>query len=185
MTKWAGDDGLAFLSGMLIGQGDIVSAEPARMIRAMGAMVRGRPEVVTRLAAGDRAAVDALPELRAAFDRLHREVRRSLHAGAEAGEPDAARGSRAGADGDCGGRCAQGAPARGCSRTRTCTADPELGKRMLARWLLDWAKARVRDRENLRFERTRLFGRVRRIFLALGARLTEAGVLDHRATCST
>jgi pyruvate,water dikinase len=37
----------------------------------------------------------------------------------------------------------------------------------------------VRDRENLRFERTRLFGRVRRIFLALGARLTEAGVLDH------
>jgi pyruvate,water dikinase len=35
----------------------------------------------------------------------------------------------------------------------------------------------VRDRENLRFERTRLFGRVRRIFLAMGARLTEAGVL--------
>jgi pyruvate,water dikinase len=38
-------------------------------------------------------------------------------------------------------------------------------------------EARVRDRENLRFERTRLFGRVRRIFLAMGARLTEAGVL--------
>jgi pyruvate,water dikinase len=48
----------------------------------------------------------------------------------------------------------------------------------MARWLLDWAKARVRDRENLRFERTRLFGRVRRIFLALGARLTEARVLN-------
>ena len=43
-----------------------------------------------------------------------------------------------------------------------------------------WAKARVRDRENLRFERTRLFGRVRRIFLAIGARLTEAGALDER-----
>ena len=28
-----------------------------------------------------------------------------------------------------------------------------------------WAKARVRDRETLRFERTRLFGRVRKIFL--------------------
>jgi pyruvate,water dikinase len=50
-------------------------------------------------------------------------------------------------------------------------------KRMLAGWLLKWAKARVRDRENLRFERTRLFGRVRRIFLAIGARLAEAGVL--------
>ncbi len=35
----------------------------------------------------------------------------------------------------------------------------------------------MRDRENLRFERTRLFGRVRRLFRALGARLTEAGAL--------
>ena len=68
MTKWAGDDGLAFLSGMLIGQGDIVSAEPARMIREMGAMVRDRPDVVKRLAAGDRAAVDAAPGLWPAFD---------------------------------------------------------------------------------------------------------------------
>jgi pyruvate,water dikinase len=53
-------------------------------------------------------------------------------------------------------------------------------KRILARWLLKWAKARVRDRENLRFERTRLFGRVRRIFLAMGARLVEAGVLANQ-----
>src|SRR5262249_38686499 len=68
MTSWAGDDGLAFLSAMLIGQGDIISAEPARMIREMGAVVRGQPELVKRLAAGDRSAVDALPELRAAFD---------------------------------------------------------------------------------------------------------------------
>ena len=29
MTKWAGDDGVVFLGGMLIGQGDIISAEPA------------------------------------------------------------------------------------------------------------------------------------------------------------
>ena len=36
MTKWAGDDGVAFLSSTLIGQGDIVSAEPARMIRDDG-----------------------------------------------------------------------------------------------------------------------------------------------------
>ncbi|MEQ1783978.1 MAG: PEP/pyruvate-binding domain-containing protein, partial [Hyphomonadaceae bacterium] len=69
MTNWAGDDGLAFLTSMLIGQGDIVSAEPAKMIRGMGAMVRSRPEVVARLSAGELAAIDALPELRAAFDR--------------------------------------------------------------------------------------------------------------------
>ena len=37
--------------------------------------------------------------------------------------------------------------------------------------VLGQARRRVRDRENLRFERTRVFGIVRRIFLALGARL--------------
>jgi pyruvate,water dikinase len=52
----------------------------------------------------------------------------------------------------------------------------------LRRWVfgkvLDQARGRVRDRENLRFERTRVFGRVRRIFLELGRRFTALGWLD-------
>jgi pyruvate,water dikinase len=44
--------------------------------------------------------------------------------------------------------------------------------------VLRHAKARVRDRENLRFERTRVFGLVRRIFVTLGQRLHETGALD-------
>jgi rifampicin phosphotransferase len=180
MEKWAGDDGLAFLSGMLIGQGDIVSAEPARLIRDMGAMVRNKPDVVKRLAAGDRSAVDATPELRAAFDAyiakfgdrctqelklesrsLHEDPAQVLMAIAAAAVPRAASNEAPEAAGDLDDLL------------------PQPGKRVLAGWLLKWAKARVRDRENLRFERTRLFGRVRRIFLALGARLTEAGVLSN------
>jgi len=43
--------------------------------------------------------------------------------------------------------------------------------------VLGGARARVRDRENLRFERTRVFGVVRRLFLALGARFAERGLL--------
>jgi len=178
MTKWAGDDGVALLSGMLIGQGDIISAEPARLIREMGAMVRDRPEIVTRLAAGDRTAVDALPDLRLAFDAyiakfgdrctqelklesrtLHDDPAQVLMAIAAAATPKAA------------------VEAAGAAHDLHDLV-PELGKRVMARWLLKWAKARVRDRENLRFERTRLFGRVRRIFLGIGARLTEAGVLN-------
>jgi len=178
MEKWAGDDGLAFLSNTLIGQGDIVSAEPARLIRDMGTMVRDRPDVVKRLAAGDRSAVDSSPELRGAFDayiakfgdRCTQELKlesRSLH-------EDPAQVLMA---------IAAAAALKAVSNeTPEVERDledliSEPGKRMLAGWLLKWAKARVRDRENLRFERTRLFGRVRRIFLAMGARLTEAGVL--------
>lgn len=44
--------------------------------------------------------------------------------------------------------------------------------------VLNQARTRIRDRENLRFERTRVFGAVRRIFLGIGARLAEAGRLD-------
>ncbi len=179
MTSWAGEDGVAFLSNMLIGQGDIVSAVPARLIRNMGAMVRRRPDVVKRLAAGDRTVVDAMPELRAAFDayiakfgdRCTQELKlesRTLH-------EDPAQVLMA---------IAAAAPVRAASNEPVEQQHSLDGlieapaKRVLARWLLKWAKARVRDRENLRFERTRLFGRVRRIFLALGARLTEAGVLN-------
>ena len=45
------------------------------------------------------------------------------------------------------------------------------------RWVLRHARARVRDRENLRLERTRLFGRVRRIFVEIGRRFHAAGLL--------
>ena len=44
-------------------------------------------------------------------------------------------------------------------------------------YLLKHARARVRDRENLRFERTRVFGRARRLALLLGARLADEGRL--------
>jgi pyruvate,water dikinase len=48
-------------------------------------------------------------------------------------------------------------------------------RQMVFAWVLKHARARVRDRENLRFERTRLFGRVRRIYLELGKRFAAMG----------
>jgi len=46
-------------------------------------------------------------------------------------------------------------------------------KRRVFDWVLHQTRNRVRDRENLRFERTRLFGRVRQIVIGLGQRLFE------------
>jgi pyruvate,water dikinase len=51
-------------------------------------------------------------------------------------------------------------------------------RRVLFSWGLRNARARVRDRENLRFERTRLFGRVRRIFVELGRKFHALDLLD-------
>ncbi len=51
-------------------------------------------------------------------------------------------------------------------------------RRPLFNWVLRNARNRVRDRENLRFERTRLFGRVRRIFLEIGKRFAANSELE-------
>ena len=42
---------------------------------------------------------------------------------------------------------------------------------IIFRTVLKLARSRVRDRENLRFERTRVYGRVRAIFIEVGRRL--------------
>ncbi|HSI84804.1 MAG: PEP/pyruvate-binding domain-containing protein [Candidatus Methylacidiphilales bacterium] len=51
-------------------------------------------------------------------------------------------------------------------------------KRAVFSFVLKRARDRVRDRENLRFERTRVFGRARRIFVELGKRLHAENTLD-------
>jgi len=59
-------------------------------------------------------------------------------------------------------------------------------KSPLKKWWFKYTLSKARDmvsnRENLRYERTRAFGMVRKIFLAMGEKLQEAGIIeDHRA----
>jgi phosphohistidine swiveling domain-containing protein len=57
-----------------------------------------------------------------------------------------------------------------------------LGQRLVAKkafpYLLNGARRHVKNRENLRFARTRAFGLVRRIVVNMGKRLVEAGRMD-------
>ncbi len=53
-------------------------------------------------------------------------------------------------------------------------------KRKIFHLILRQARRLVSNRENLRFERTRAFGMVRRMFRALGQKWEEAGYLDDR-----
>lgn len=52
-------------------------------------------------------------------------------------------------------------------------------KRLIFGHVLKGARTMVSDRENLRYERTRAFGTVREIFVAIGHNFHKAGVLDH------
>lgn len=53
-------------------------------------------------------------------------------------------------------------------------------KRHVFSWIIKMTRKTVRERENLRFERTKIFGRVRKIFLAIGAKLCEADVINEQ-----
>lgn len=55
------------------------------------------------------------------------------------------------------------------------------GRRLFYRWVLGNTRRYVRDRENQRFVRSRVFGQLRRLFGALGDRFVQAGRLDSGA----
>lgn len=187
--KWCGDADGTLQNDLLSGQGGIISAEPALRLREMAALLAGDgafaallreaplDEILPALPAhpefharyqeylarfGDRC----LEELKLESSTLHddpllllRSVGQLAQRGSEVTQPE--------------GDSLMAAEAR---------AHQALGwnpwRKLLFKWVLHHARARVRDRENLRFERTRLFGRVRRIFLELGKRLYAADMLD-------
>jgi pyruvate,water dikinase len=180
LERWCGPEGLEIHNDVLIGQGDIISAVPAQMIRAMGTRARGDTALQAALAANDSAGLDAsaigadLAAYVARFgDRCTEELKlesvtldedpRSLHAAVLAAARAPVREERVHAD----------------PLARLAGAMP---RRPLRRWLagkaLGLAKRRVRDRENLRYERTRIFGRARRLLLAAGRQFHALGHLD-------
>jgi pyruvate,water dikinase len=160
--KWCGDETGDLANRLLANLGPVISAEPARRIRAI-AERRARGEAVdAEIAAyleefGDRC----FEELKLESPTL-RDDSGPLWTSVEAMAERFRSGSVPPVPSDVPER----APALGGWR------GPMLG------WALGQARRCVRDRENLRFERTRVFGRVRKIFRVIGARLAERGVID-------
>ncbi|MDJ0638406.1 MAG: PEP/pyruvate-binding domain-containing protein [Paracoccaceae bacterium] len=175
LEKWLGPDGLTLHNDVMIGQGDIVSAEPAQRILKMGALAR---EAGLNLSSGGLKAIRGHAPLSAEFDgylakfsdRCTEELK--LESIPLADDP---------------------APlifaiAASAERPVTHTEPPEPDwdelfegrpiRKRLARWVIGWTKARVRDRENLRFERTRVFGYARQVFLALGREFAARGAIE-------
>lgn len=193
-AAWCDDGQETLQNDLLTGEGGIISAEPARRVREMAVVAAENPALTELLTTGDLAAIaegiaahgelarlyhaylekfgdrcldelklesatlydDPLPLLRSVG-----EFARRIKSGG-AGKPLDEAAIRHGAE----------------ARVKAALAGKPL-KRLLFGWVLRQARSRVRDRENLRFERTRLFGRVRRIFVELGKRYHADGILDN------
>ncbi|PIE06742.1 MAG: phosphoenolpyruvate synthase [Rhodobacterales bacterium] len=177
LERWAGVEGLALHNDVMIGQGDIISAEPARAIAEMGRMAADAG-IADRLTEGPEVLA-AHPALHAAFeaylarfgDRCTEELKlESIPLGEDpAGLLAAIAASAA--------RPPVPAPARPAPDWHALIPGHPL-RRALARAATAYAKARVRDRENLRFERTRIFGHARRVLRAMGREFWAMGRLD-------
>ena len=195
-AKWCAsdeDDPGTLHNDLVCDQGGMISAEPAKRIVEMATFAARHPELTDVLCNGTApAAVKALRshddlarlynDYLATFgDRCLDELKLESTTLFEDPEPllrsighAAARVARGQAF-DTGIQSAVREQAE--ERVRRALARRPL-RRVIFAWVLRNARGRVRDRENLRFERTRLFGRVRRIFLEAGRRLFAEGVLD-------
>lgn len=180
MEKWAGPQGLALHSDVMIGQGDIISAEPAQRIRSMGRLIAGDTDMIAALSAGDGSRIGQNAELDAAvtayLDRFADRCAEELKLESVTLDLDPAPLYRAIA-------ASSAQTARVVARADSKAALKRLFagrplRRLVATLALGAAKRRVRDRENLRFERTRIFGRGRRLFRAIGVQFHALGLLD-------
>ena len=178
LERWGGAAGLEVHNDIMIGQGDIVSAEPAQRIRHMGTMLIGHDALRGQLADGDGANLDSHPalvtEIESYLEKFADRCAEELKLESVTLDRDPTPLYRA---------IAGSTTVRPASHTskRDGLDDLLAGKsvkRAIARGFVGWAKARVRDRENLRFERTRIFGRARHLFRATGRQFHAHGLID-------
>jgi pyruvate,water dikinase len=194
LAAWVNDTAGTLQNDLLCGEGGMISAEPAARIRELAELASGNAGLVKLLCAGPPAAIlsamEEIPEFKSAYleylarfgDRCLEELKlesSTLHDDPllllrAVGHLARSRSSDAGVEPPI-----DEVDARRNAETRVHQALAlQPLRRVLFRWVLRHTRTRVRDRENLRFERTRLFGRVRRIFVELGRRLHAEGHLQ-------
>ncbi len=189
--RWCGDDNGMLANDAIRGQGDIISLEPAARVREMARVAAAHPELVAALREAPVAkvvrAVREYPDFSALYDaylaKFGDRCLEELKLESETLHEDPLVLLRNI------GEVASAVSTTPTPRMEIPSAQQAEGKMRAAlsgsplrRWALFWvmrqARKRVRNRENLRFERTRLFGTIRRLFLEAGRRLQSIGRLD-------
>jgi phosphohistidine swiveling domain-containing protein len=193
-ANWCGDAAGTLQNDLISGEGGMISAEPAQRVRHLAQTAARHPTFVKLLCEGSLAQI--LPEIpqfsefqsqyQDYLDRFGDRCLEELKLESATLHDDPllllrSIGQLALQQSDVGR-----SPEVQMRATRQLTDSPTLRqqaetranqflsghplRRLIFQQVLKNTRARVRDRENLRFERTRLFGRVRRIFVELGKR---------------
>ncbi|PRY75486.1 pyruvate,water dikinase [Yoonia maritima] len=177
MEKWLGPQGLLLHNDVMIGQGDIISAEPAQRIAKIGEMVNDagitdelREHGIAATAKHPKIASEIQSYLDKFGDRCTEELK--LESIPLSDDPSSLLQAIAAS------ATRHHMVSHDKNEPDWATLFPQNPiKRFAAKKIINWTKNRVRDRENLRFERTRIFGHTRRVFLALGKEFAARGLL--------
>jgi len=173
--KWAGDDTGSLQNDLLLDSGEIISAEPPRRIMAMAAIAAEHPDLPELLANHEISisrklhAIRGNEKLSERFsryltdfgDRCMEELK--LESPTVRDDPSSLLISI--------GSMAMRPPSALAEDRIVPTVNLPPLRRRVFNYVLNQARERIRCRENLRFERTRLFGTVRSILRELGNRL--------------
>jgi phosphohistidine swiveling domain-containing protein len=191
--RWCGGPG-SLHNNLLHGEGGMISTEPARRMRELAEIASATPTLVTRLCDGsmddiqekvehaplfaaryrdylERFGERCLGELKLESLTLHDDPFPLLRAVGHLARQLAPPGGKPHLTPDTTHRT-------DAERFVQAALAGRPVRRLVFHWVLRQARMRIRDRENLRFERTRLFGRVRRVFLEFGRRYFALGILD-------
>jgi pyruvate,water dikinase len=192
-TSWCNDTHGTLQNDLVGGSGKVISAEPARRVGQLAACIRGNQEAVNLFQEASPSEILSYLEdhedmghlfgeyLNTFGDRCIDELKLESISLNENPLPllraighFAARKEHVQAGGAVDARIAaekQAMAALGGNGLR----------RRIFTFVLKHARARVEARENLRFERTRLFGRVRQILVELGKRFAAFGQLEEHS----
>ena len=193
--RWCASRDGRLASDLVRGQSAMISAEPAERIRRMAALVASDKEFGGLLCEGTLpdilASLPSHAEFRAEYDNFLEKFSDRCLEELKLESPTLYdnplllfRSVGQLACCDAGPRIAPSAKRQssGSPVAAQIEARKALGwhplRRLLFHWVLQNARARLLGRENLRFERTLLFGRVRRIFVEIGRRLHAVNFLD-------
>ncbi len=182
--KWLADADGTVQNDLVAGTGDLASAEPAHLILLAARSIAGDVDTVRIFST---EAVDVIAPLVAERANLARYVDEYLRRFGDRCESELKLESVRLTEDPLPLFRAIGRAATSPERpSGVCRSDDivvrSLGgwKRRSFRFVLANARDRIRDREKMRLDRTRLFGRVRGIFLALAERYVARGSLAAR-----
>ena len=193
IKRWGKDLSSNLQNDLISVTGEVISAEPARRMQQMADRLMEQPAAIPIFCSGSLAEIQhtltTLPDLEAAYqdylakfgDRTLEELK--LESPTLADDPLPLLRTIG-----CLAQRQLTEPLPGDPSVRACLnrrlAQQELfqslplWRRCILSWVLYNTRQLVRNRENLRFERTRVFGQARRVFLELGKRFYALGLLE-------